>query len=424
MTGGVGVLSFPEELGGAPRLRGDVGEQVVVHLRAGPVGHHDAGGELGELADHPDKEDARKPVSDGLFEGVPGEVPDLYEAHLFEVGEEAHGGLLGEAAGREDEGVVALGAHDVYGLADAGPPGSGRERPHDAGGAEDGDATHYPQTGVGSFLGHSLGAGDADEDANAALFGVQDLFYGVRDHTAANVVYRRATDGESQARLGDDPHSLAAVKLDAGLLAPGDPGVEVCPVGHVRVVAGILYDDGLGPAGPHLAPLDGETNAPLLALAGELYVHLLLRLAGEERLRGGFRGGGGATPGGPAGPELFAPDPLHAPGHGGFVDLPRGRHGFSDIPSHFAEHMGETGVVQVRARPALPKAWSHKDERLPREDYGLRDLRHGELAPDGRGGGTQRRNPGDYLPLEPQLLAELYLLLDGTPEAGVAGVDA
>src|ERR671939_408344 len=180
MTSGVGVPYFPDELGGAPRLRGDAGEQVVVHLRTGPVGHHDAGGELGELADHPDEEDAREPVSDGLLEGVSGEVPDLYEAHLFEVGEEAHGGLLGETAGREDEGVVVLGAHDVYGLADAGPPGSGRERADDAGGAE-----AYP---------------------------------------------------------------LPAVELDARLLPPGDPCRQVRPVGDVRVVAGVLYDDGLGPA--------------------------------------------------------------------------------------------------------------------------------------------------------------------------------
>src|SRR4028119_1835418 len=52
------------------------------------------------------------------------------------------------------------------------------------------------------------------------------------------------------------------------------------PVGHVRVVAGVLDDDGLGPGTvlPHLAPFDGEADAPLFALAGELYVYLLLRL--------------------------------------------------------------------------------------------------------------------------------------------------
>src|SRR5918994_2798044 len=35
-----------------------------------------------------------------------------------------------------------------------------------------------------------------------------------------------------------------------------------------------------------------------------------------------------------------------------------------------------------------------------RQDHGLRDLRHRELDPDGGGGSSQRRDAGDYLPVE------------------------
>ncbi len=50
------------------------------------MGHHDTSGEFGKLADHSDEEDPFEPVPDGLLEGVAGEVPDLHEAHFFEVG--------------------------------------------------------------------------------------------------------------------------------------------------------------------------------------------------------------------------------------------------------------------------------------------------------------------------------------------------
>src|SRR5215212_256575 len=112
------------------------------------------------------------------------------------------------------------------------------------------------------------------------------------------------------------------------LLAQGDASGEVRPVSHVRVVAGILDDDSLGRGTvlPHLAPLDGEADAPLFALAGKLYVYLLLRFAAYQRPRGSLGGGGGASSGGPTAPELLALDPLHARGHRGFTDLAAGRH--------------------------------------------------------------------------------------------------
>src|ERR671916_560144 len=139
------------------------------------------------------------------------------------------------------------------------------------------------------------------------------------------------------------------------------------PVGHVRVVAGVLDDDGLGPGTvlPHLAPLDGEADAPLFALAGKLYVYLFLRFAACQRPRGGLGGGGGAGSGGPATPELLALDPLHARRHGGFMYLAAGRHRVPlSLPLGLAERVGELRMVQVRARPARAQPRSYEDERL------------------------------------------------------------
>src|SRR5829696_7176965 len=96
------------------------------------------------------------------------------------------------------------------------------------------------------------------------------------------------------------------------------------PVRHVRVVARVLYDDGLGPgsAAFHLAPLDLEKDASLLPLLREPHLDALLRLPREEGQRGGFGRRCSAGPGGPTGPELLVPDPRHARGHGRLAQLP------------------------------------------------------------------------------------------------------
>src|SRR5215217_6926134 len=144
------------------------------------------------------------------------------------------------------------------------------------------------------------------------------------------------------------------------LLVPGDAGGDMRTVGHIRIVAGILDDDRLGPTLPYLAPLDLESHTPLLALAGEPHLHPFLRLAADERRGGGFCGGGGAGSGGPAGPERLALDPLHARGHGGFTNLASGRHLCSlSLPLSLAERVGEGGAVQVRTRSGRLKTRSH-----------------------------------------------------------------
>src|SRR5215203_6002949 len=132
------------------------------------MGHHNAGGELGDLACHPDEEAALQPVLHGALYGLAREVPDLDEVDLFEVRQETHGGLLGEATGGEDEGFVALRTHNVDGLHDACRPCRRREGAHDAGGAEDGDTADDTEARVGRFLRDLLAAANADEYPEAA----------------------------------------------------------------------------------------------------------------------------------------------------------------------------------------------------------------------------------------------------------------
>src|SRR3954463_7923606 len=95
---------------------------------------------------------------------------------------------------------------------------------------------------------------------------------------------------------------------------------------YVRVISCILDHDGLSPALAHLAPLDGEADAPLLPLAGKLYLYLALHFTVKKSFSGSFRRSGGTAAGSPAGPELLALDPLHARGHRGFADLATSRH--------------------------------------------------------------------------------------------------
>ena len=62
--------------------------------------------------------------------------------------------------------------------------------------------------------------------------------------------------------------------------------------------------------------------------------------------------------------------------------------------------------------------------RAAREDDGLRNLRHRQLATDGRRRRAQRRDARHYLPVEAYLLANLDLLHHGPVQAGVPRMHA
>src|SRR5829696_2683764 len=247
MTGCIGAFDLFDKIAISAGFHGYLRQQVVVHFRAGPVSHHDPCGELGDLTRHPDEEAVFQFVLDGPLYGLTGEVPDLYEVHLFQVRQEAHGGLLGEAPGREDEGLVILRAHDAQGLNHARGPGCGGEGAHDARGTEDGDAADDAEAGVGRLFGHLFAAWDAYYDPDAALLRIEDFLYGVGDHTPRHGVYGWSSDWEPEPRFGDDANAITPVQLEPLLFPPRDAGGEMGAVGDVGVVAGVLDYDGLGP---------------------------------------------------------------------------------------------------------------------------------------------------------------------------------
>ena len=77
---------------------------------------------------------------------------------------------------------------------------------------------------------------------------------------------------------------------------------------HIGIVAGILHDTGLGPGAALVlaAPFDGQRDAGLFAFRqgdGDR----IGETAGQQRLVGGARAGGGAGPRGPA-PAEYAGD--------------------------------------------------------------------------------------------------------------------
>src|SRR5215218_79485 len=68
------------------------------------------------------------------------------------------------------------------------------------------------------------------------------------------------------------------------------------------------------------------------------------------------------------------------------------------------------GRPVLRETPYVLPCWHGSTARAARQDHGLRDLGHGQLAPDGRRRSPQRGDTGNDLPRKPDLLAELHLL--------------
>src|SRR5919202_155128 len=74
--------------------------------------------------------------------------------------------------------------------------------------------------------------------------------------------------------------------------------------------------------------------------------------------------------------------------------------------------------------PYVLSLWHRGAARPAGQDHRRGDLGHRELPPDGRRSGPERGDTGHDLPLESELLAELYLLHHGAVDARVAGMYA
>ena len=88
-------------------------QELAVDLGAVEVGHHDPGGELGDLAGHGHEDGVADAVVGRPAQGGAGEVADLDEADLGKVGMQAKGGPLGPAAGRQHHRGLTLGGGHV-----------------------------------------------------------------------------------------------------------------------------------------------------------------------------------------------------------------------------------------------------------------------------------------------------------------------
>src|SRR5215831_711097 len=115
-------------------------EHVAVDLGPVEVGHHHAGGELGDLARHADEHDVLDADGGSAPQRDAGEISDLDAAHVVELRVETGGGALRPAPGGEQDRAFALGGGDVDLLDDGRAVSGGREGAHDPGGPEDGDA--------------------------------------------------------------------------------------------------------------------------------------------------------------------------------------------------------------------------------------------------------------------------------------------
>src|SRR5581483_9486569 len=139
VPGGGGLGGGRDDRRRRAAVPGDVGQQLGVDLRAVEVGHHDAGGQLGDLPRHPDEHRPPHAGAGGVAEGDAREVPDLDDRNGRDVGPGAQRIGLGPAPGGQHDAVVALGGGHVDLLDHRRPVGGGGEGLHDPGGAEDGD---------------------------------------------------------------------------------------------------------------------------------------------------------------------------------------------------------------------------------------------------------------------------------------------
>jgi len=173
-----------------------------------------------------------------------------------------------------------------------------------------------PEPGI-QRLGREIGAArDRDGDdqiqrRGSAAFG-RGVFERPADIAARTRIDRRLARRQRQAgpRHRADPDAGAEDEAGTGC-ALLDPAQNECPMGHVRIVAGILDDAGLGPAFAQHRPLDREARRIAL---GQADPDLRREAAGQQRLIGGAGGSGGAGAGRPAAAQRAVGFTRHGPG--------------------------------------------------------------------------------------------------------------
>src|SRR5574343_111307 len=271
------------------------GEDVAVHLGLPGVGDGQALAHLGQLVDHGADRDVRYAALDGAGKGGLDEVAHLHETGFVQPRQLAHGEFLGAPAGGEHQVVLPLVDRNIDGLDDAGAEGGGRIGADDAGGAEDGNAAEDAEPRVQCLLGHFVAAGHRDGDFQTIVV-EQFASHGahiVDDVAARDRVDRRPANLQAEARLGDQADARPAFEHDlTGVVRQqADVGCQVGAVRGIRIVAGILDDDGMGEPGGFLdaAIVYGEAHRLAIGQAADDARRYLAEQQAERRRAGRCR---------------------------------------------------------------------------------------------------------------------------------------
>ncbi len=270
------------------------GEETEVHLAAGRMQVHRAGGELGEFCKTACDGHALDRVAGEVFEEAAGKVAHVDHGVVREAERRLRGSFGRGACGGGDVGQTS-GAGDIDAAVDGMDPRGAGVGIDDACGAQNGEAADNAEPRVPGF-GREFGAAwdaDAHDDVRDAA---RDFAQRRFDHGAGDGVDRGFADGERKAIAGDRADALACLERNARA-SVANLYLHAGAVGHVGIIASIFDDGGFSPS--FAAPLARQDECSRSA-AWQRYAHRVGEFAGGERRVGRLCRGGGAGPSGPA----------------------------------------------------------------------------------------------------------------------------
>ena len=254
-----------------------------------------AGGELAELAEAAAHRQPRDRCAPQVLEHRAREIAHLDQRHVGQLIVRAHR-VLARVARARGNVRDAVRPRDVDALVDRRDIGRARERPHDAGRAEDRQPADDAEARVHRLQRERFAAFDADrhvEAARMAMLGRQ-CFQVRRHHLARHRVDRRFADRQRQSRARDRADAGPRMKPHAGYGRERDVREDQRAVRDVRIVAGILDRAGFRTVGGGPAELEPHHHALPLR---QHDLDRIVRPAREQQPRGGERRRGRATAG-------------------------------------------------------------------------------------------------------------------------------
>ena len=256
-------------------------------------------GELGHLADAAGDGDALHGMGAQIFEHAADEIAHVDQRDLGQVVQFLDG-RFGRRAGRAGDLREARRAGDIDAAINRMDPGRAGIGHDDAGGAEDRQSADDAEPPVEGLGGQRLAAGNGDLDLDIAgiAVGRGNLGDSIAQHLARHGVNGGLAGRNGKARARHRAHAFAGTEADAASRrGAADRGEDQCPVGDIRVVAGILHHAGRRPA---VAKRRGGERESRMLPARQCHLDRIGKLPGQQRLIGRLGGSGGAGAGGPA----------------------------------------------------------------------------------------------------------------------------